>query len=78
MKLPSRIAVTLTTAITGLMALSAETNMSHTAHQLCLIGGALILGLVVHPTETGSLPATEPRPTPLPIDGSNVTPTPPV
>lgn len=54
-KLPTRIAVTLTTAITGLMVLSTEAHMTHTAHKLCLIAGGAILGLIVHPGEGGNL-----------------------
>lgn len=53
-KLPTRIAVTLTTAMTGLMVLSTEAHMSHTAHKLCLIAGGAILGLIVHPGEGGA------------------------
>lgn len=56
MKFPTRIAVTLTTAITGLMALSAEVKMSHPAHVACLIAGGAILGLFVHPAEGGTIP----------------------
>lgn len=55
MKLPTRLAVSLTTAITGLIALSAEVKMSHPLHVACLIAGGFILGLVVHPAEAGSL-----------------------
>lgn len=57
MQLPTRIAVTLTTAITGLMALSAEVKMSHPVHVACLIAGGAILGLFVHPSEGGTIPA---------------------
>lgn len=59
MQPPTRIAVTLTTAITGLMALSAEVHMSHPAHVVCLIAGGAILGLFVHPSEAGTIPAGE-------------------
>ncbi len=55
MKLPTRIAVTLTTALTGLLALSAEVKMSHPMHVVCLIVGGAILGLVVHPAEGGAI-----------------------
>jgi hypothetical protein len=76
MKLPTRIAVTLTSALTGLMALSAEVHMSHPAHVACLIAGGLLLGLFVHPGEAGTIPATGGIPTPT--DGSNQTPAPPL
>jgi hypothetical protein len=56
MKLPTRIAITLTTAITGLMVLSTEAHMTHIAHQACLIVGGAILGLIVHPAEAGTIP----------------------
>jgi hypothetical protein len=73
MKLPTRIAVTLTTAITGLMALSAEVKMSHPAHVVCLIAGGAILGLFVHPTEGGTLPAGEiPPPVPSSVTESQL------
>lgn len=66
MKLPSRIAVVLTTAITGLMALSAEVHMTHPVHVVCLIVGGAILGLIVHPGEGGTIPAAGEIPPPVP------------
>lgn len=66
MKLPSRLAISSTTAITGLMLLSTEAHMSHVLHKLCLIGGAFILGLVVHPGESGTLAAAGELPPPVP------------
>jgi hypothetical protein len=77
MKLPTRIAVTLTTALTGLMALSAEVHMSHPAHVTCLIAGGLLLGLFVHPGEAGTIPAAAGG-IPTPTHGSNQTPAPPL
>jgi len=76
MKLPTRLAVALTTAITGLMALSAEVQITHTLHVVCLIVGGLVLGLIVEPGGTatvnvnappyqvGAIPAAPPAPAP--------------
>jgi hypothetical protein len=47
MKLPTRLAGSLTTAIVALMALSAEIKMSHPLHVGCVIAGGFVLGLLV-------------------------------
>jgi hypothetical protein len=68
MTFPTRIAITLTTAITALMALSAEVKMSHPVHVLCVIVGGAILGLIVHPSEGGTLaPTPGEAPPPIPL-----------
>lgn len=72
MKLPTRIAVTLTTAITGLMALSAEVKMSHPAHVACVIAGGAILGLLVHPSEAGTLTGEVPPRVPAQVTESQL------
>ena len=77
MKLPTRLAVSLTTAITALMALSAEVKMSHPAHVGAVIVGGFILGLIVHPSEGGTLPSAGQLDATLPpADGSGQKPAP--
>lgn len=72
MQLPTRLAVALTTAITALMALSAEVTMSHPMHVLCVIAGGFVLGLIVRPAEAGTLPTAAlegPPPVPASVIG---------
>lgn len=55
MKLPTRLSVALATAITGLLAVIQELDVSHPVKQVSLIVGALVLALVVHPGESGTV-----------------------
>lgn len=82
MKLPSRLSIALGTAITGLLAVIQELDVSHPIKQVSLIVGGLVLALVVHPGESGTLSSSSEGTPPFtlgaPIPPAAPAPTPPV
>jgi hypothetical protein len=59
MQLPSRLSIALGTLTTGLLALSLEVSMPHALHVVCGLVAAAVLFLI-HPAETGVIPAPAP------------------
>jgi hypothetical protein len=48
MRLPTPLAASLATLCAGLVTISGEVQMSHPVHQLIILAGTFLTGLIVH------------------------------